>query len=214
MATYNKGILGPFTGKVGTVVGANWRGKDVLRSLPKKTKRTPSETQRLQRERFLTATEFLTPINPVLGKYFGAKSGEKTRLNQAMSYHLKEAVVFQDPDFVIDYTKVTISKGDLPGLQNPEVVAIAGGKLGFTWEDNSGQGEAKADDAVIVVVYAPAAGLYYTQLETATRSGNTLGITLPAFFNGLEVQSWIGVTAADHKSNATSIPMGAVTVLA
>jgi len=214
MGTYNKGILGPFTGKVGTVVGTTWRGKDVLRSLPKKTKRTPSETQQLQRERFLTATEFLTPINPVLGKYFGSKTGEKTRLNQAMSYHMKEAVVFQDPDFVIDYTKVIISKGDLPGLQNPTMTAVGGDKLSFTWEDNSGQGEAKATDGVIVVIYAPASGLYYTQLETVTRSALALGITLPTFFEGLEVQSWIGVTSADHKSNATSSPLAPVTVIA
>ena len=43
MGTYNKGILGPFSGKVGTVVGASWRGKDVMRSLPKKTDRTPDD---------------------------------------------------------------------------------------------------------------------------------------------------------------------------
>jgi hypothetical protein len=36
MGTFNKGILGGFSGKVGTVVGFNWRGLDVMRSLPKK----------------------------------------------------------------------------------------------------------------------------------------------------------------------------------
>lgn len=35
MATLNKGILGGFSGKVGTVVGANWRGLDIIRSRPK-----------------------------------------------------------------------------------------------------------------------------------------------------------------------------------
>jgi len=37
MGTYNKGILGAFYGKVGTVVGSTWRGKDVMRSLPRKS---------------------------------------------------------------------------------------------------------------------------------------------------------------------------------
>ena len=62
MGTYNKGILGPFSGKVGTVVGANWRGKDVMRSLPKKTDRTPTQTQLLQREKFTAVSNFLNFI--------------------------------------------------------------------------------------------------------------------------------------------------------
>ena len=71
MGTYNKGILGPFSGKVGTVVGANWRGKDIMRSLPKKTNRTLSEMQLLQRQLFATVSEFLIPISPVLSLYLG-----------------------------------------------------------------------------------------------------------------------------------------------
>ncbi|HNP33863.1 MAG TPA: DUF6266 family protein [Flavobacterium sp.] len=66
MRTYNKGILGPFSGKVGTVVGANWRGKDIIRSLPKKTNRTTTETQQLQRDKFTAVSEFLTPMSAVL----------------------------------------------------------------------------------------------------------------------------------------------------
>ena len=38
MAEIKKGILGGFSGKVGTVVGVNWRGKDIIRSLPKNLK--------------------------------------------------------------------------------------------------------------------------------------------------------------------------------
>ena len=34
MAEIKKGILGGFSGKVGPVVGANWRGKDIIRSTP------------------------------------------------------------------------------------------------------------------------------------------------------------------------------------
>ncbi|MGL2966536.1 DUF6266 family protein [Flavobacterium sp. XGLA_31] len=214
MATYKKGILGPFSGKVGTVVGANWRGKDILRSLPKKGNSNPSETQLQQRQRFLTASGFLTPMNGVLRKYFGQRNGDQSRLNQAMSYHLKEAVVFNDPDFGIDYSKVLISRGDLTGLQNPTVAAIGGNQLKFNWEDNSGQGDAKTDDTLLVVVYAPTAGLYFTQLETATRVEQVVVVTLPDFFQGLEVYSWLGVTSADHKTAATSSPMAAVTVAA
>lgn len=212
MGTYNKGILGPFSGKVGTVVGASWRGKDVMRSLPKKTDRTPTEVQLQQRLKFTTVSDFLTPISNVISLYFGSGSGELTRRNQAMSYHMKEAVVFNDPDFEILYNKVQISKGDLTGVQNPTVAASGTNKLTYGWEDNSGQGAAKATDKLVVVVYAPNEKLYFTSLDAGERDGVSVEVQLPAFFNGLVVQSWITFAAADGKAYATSVYMGAVTV--
>ena len=212
MGTYNKGILGPFSGKVGTVVGANWRGKDVMRSLPKKTNRTPSETQKLQRQLFTTLSEFLTPISPVLSLYFGRSGGEQSRRNQAMSYHMTEAVEYVDPDFKILYNKVQISKGDLLGVQNPTSSSAGPAAIKFNWEDNSGQGSAKATDQLVVVVYAPTADLYHYELAAATRDAATVTLTLPTFFAGLEVQACIAFAVADTKSYATSVYLGAIAV--
>jgi len=212
MGTYNKGILGPFSGKVGTVVGASWRGKDVMRSLPKKTDRTPTEVQMLQRLKFTTVSEFLTPISNVISLYYGSGSGELTRRNQAMSYHMKEAVNYADPIFEMVYNKVQISKGDLLGVQNPTVAASGANEIEFNWVDNAGQGSAKATDKLVVVVYAPAENLYFYSLNAATRSAQSAVLALPTFFNGLEVQSWITFAAADDKAYATSVYMGAVTV--
>ena len=212
MGTYNKGILGPFSGKIGTVVGATWRGKFVMRSLPTKTDRTPTEVQLLQREKFTAVSEFLTPISNVITRYYGSGSGELTRRNQAMSYHMKEAVEFVDPNFEILYNKVQISKGDLLGIQNPVVAAQGSNELTYTWDDNSGQGAAKATDQLVVVIYAPAQNLYYFMLNLATRTDVAGTVTLPTNFTGLEVQSWIAFAAADGKSYATSVYMGAVVV--
>lgn len=92
MGTYNKGILGAFSGKVGPVVGASWRGIEVLRSTPKKTSREPTENQLAQREKFKAVTKFITPLKIIMSRYFGTDSGEQSRANRAMGYHLKEAV--------------------------------------------------------------------------------------------------------------------------
>ncbi|WP_291131895.1 DUF6266 family protein [Flavobacterium sp. UBA7682] len=83
MGTYNKGILGPFSGKVGTVVGANWRGKDIMRSLPKKTNRTPTETQLLKRQLFTTVAGehkvFRFKLNQLTTKNLTAKHAKKAQ---------------------------------------------------------------------------------------------------------------------------------------
>lgn len=213
MGTYNKGILGPFSGKVGTVIGANWRGKDVMRSLPKKSSKAPTEMQLLQRMKFTTVSNFLTPLSTVISSYFGLSGLELTRRNQAMSYHMKYAVEYVDPDFEMLYDKVLISKGDLLGIQNPAVTAVVTDKLTYTWSDNSGQGQAKATDKLVVVVYAPTEDLYYISLNAATRSEATGTVQLPAEFNGLEVLSWITFASEDNKKYATSVYMGAILVV-
>lgn len=212
MGTYNKGILGPFSGKVGTVVGANWRGKDVMRSLPKKTDRTPTETQLLQREKFTAVSNFLTPISNVVSLYYGSGSGELTRRNQAMSYHMKEAVTYVNPNFEILFDKVQISKGDLLGIQNPTATSPAAGEIKFNWEDNSGQGSAKNTDQLIVVLYSPLEDIYYTNGNAATRDAARVTLTLPTYFAGLEVQAWITFASATGKSYATSVYLGAVAI--
>jgi hypothetical protein len=212
MGTYNKGILGPFSGKVGTVVGSSWRGKNIMRSLPKKTDHTPTDTQLLQRLKFTTVSGFLTPISAILSRYFGSGSTELTRRNQAMSYHMKYAVTYVDPDFEILFNKVQISKGDLLGLQNQAVATPGGNKVKYTWTNNSGQGSAQDTDQLVVVLYAPTEDLYYTSLNAGTRADASAAITLPAYFNGLEVQSWITFASANGKKYATSVYMGAVTI--
>ncbi|MCO6163351.1 hypothetical protein [Flavobacterium sp. NRK F7] len=58
MGTYNKGIIGAFSGKVGPVVGASCRGKEILRSLPKKSNRIATPEQALHRMKFTAVISF------------------------------------------------------------------------------------------------------------------------------------------------------------
>lgn len=212
MGTYNKGILGAFSGKVGPVVGATWRGKDVMRSLPKKGNRLATEFQQAQRSKFAMTTEFLSGVQPVIKRYFGNDTGLKTRRNQAMSYLMKEAIVFNDPNYEWDYTKVLISKGDLLGINNGQVVAGSGQDLTFSWTDNSGQGEAQVTDKLVVVVYEPTSKATVYSLNAASRDDESATVQLPSFLSGLEVQVWATFVSSNDKLAATSIYIGAVMV--
>ena len=39
MAIAKNGINGPFSGKIGPIVGYMWKGRPVMRAMPKKTKK-------------------------------------------------------------------------------------------------------------------------------------------------------------------------------
>ena len=160
MATFDKGILGGFNGKVGTVIGVNWRGKNVMRSLPtSRRKRIPTELQKEQRLRFGVAVAFLNPIRSVVSRFFGQEQDDKSPMNLATSYYITEVV---EPDgsggFTINTAKVLISKGDLQGLANPAAAVAANHVVNLTWADNSGQGAAKATDKLIAVGYVETMG--------------------------------------------------------
>ena len=212
MGTIQKGILGGFSGKVGTVVGANWRGKDVMRSLPKKSQRVATESQLIVRAKFKLITQFLTPISMILKAHFGQSSGERSRRNLAVSYHIREAVTGTFPDFTVDYSKVVITKGELPGLQEPGIIPEAGGNLAITWEDNSTQGLAKPGDLLLAMVYNPEKDLYEDR-QIALRSALTYDIALPANWAGDAIHLWLSFTSADGKTRSTSFYAGTITVL-
>ena len=212
MGTYNKGILGAFSGKVGPVVGASWRGKDVLRSLPRKRNRVATATQLLQREKFTMVTQFLTPLNSVVGRYFGNNTGDKTRRNQAMSYLMREAINYVDPDLVWDFSKVLISRGDLLGLTSASAAVGAGQSVNFTWTDNSGQGDAETTDKLVVVLYEETTKTSVHALNAGLRNQGTANVIVPAFLSGLTVQVWATFAATDDKLYATSQYLGTVVI--
>lgn len=213
MGTYNKGILGAFSGKVGPVVGANWRGKDIMRSLPKKSKRMATAIQLQQRQKFAMVTELLNGLQPVIKRYYGSDGGLKTRRNQLMSYLLKEALVYNDPVFEWNYTKVMVSRGDLLGVNAGSVTASSGGVLDFSWIDNSAQGEAEATDKLVIVVYEPTSKTTIYSLNAGSRDAEAASLALPNYLSGLEVQVWVLFAAANDKRFATSTYLGTVNVI-
>lgn len=213
MATYEKGILGAFTGTVGTVVGANWRGKNIMRSRPKKSSRIPTEAQMMQRERFATVTRFLTPIRGVYNRYFGQNIGARSRYNVATSYHITEAMEWVNGTFEIIYNKVMISKGELQGVQDGVATAEASNALRIDWIDNSGQGMAMADDSLLVVIYAPELDLFEVFENKALREDTTVTLNIAAYFAGAQVYCWTSFVNDARKQSASSSYLGSVTLI-
>lgn len=212
MGKYNKGILGAFSGKVGPVVGASWRGKEIVRSLPKKTTRAASDSQVAQRLKFTTVTNFLNPLYPILSRYYGSNTGDLTRLNLAMSYHMKEAMEFQDPLYRMKYNMVQIAKGDLLGIQGGTVASSSANTLSFSWINNAGQGEAMATDKLVVAVYEPTTKTMLHALAVADRSTQSGNLLVNSSFSGLNCEVWATFASANEKKYATSIYMGSVQI--
>lgn len=208
------GIFGGFSGRVGRVVGYNWRGEDMLRKAPRKrSKDSATDAQLAQREKFALVMKFLTPIQDVVGLYFSNKHKSRSRFNLATGYNLIHAVIdVPGGGFALDYTKVLISKGRLRGMEGGTVVAQPARVLELNWIDNSGQGSAADDDLVVAVVYSATQELFQIFDPAALRNEATVQLTVPAYFSGDEVHVWGTMISADRKVKAISSYMGTAIV--
>lgn len=213
MGIYRNGILGPFSGTVGSVVGSSFRGESVMRSRPRKSNRVASELQKVQRSKFAKTIQFLTPAKSVISEFYGVPSGVKSRFNLATSYHIQDAVEYVNDKSIILYDKVVYAKGNLLSPQNLVCDAVADAKLKLTWSDNSAQAGTKTTDALMVVVLDTQTNEYEFFLNVAKRDELQVDLGLPAYLTGVEIQVYAFMASADGKSNSTSQHLGKFTVL-
>ncbi len=190
MARLNNGIFGPFTGKIGGVVGSSWRGMPILKMAPKEITKQPSPAQLLQRAKFSFAMGFLNPIKPFLAERFGKMEGSKAPFDLALSYHLKEAIKVEGDLLLMDYPKVCISKGHLRGLEGVTASLQAGNILSLQWENNSDQSFASPGDMLTVVLFVPDVGSFFFFENIALRQDTTVQITLPEEAVVAELHCW------------------------
>ena len=191
MATNEQGILGGFSGKVGTVIGGNWNGVDFMRGIPAHITNPRTTAQQDQRVRMATIIQFLSPLKAFLRVGFKKQAIKMSAFNAATSYNLAHAITGTYPDYGIDYSKVLVSQGKLQGALNPGVSSPASGQVEFFWEDNSSINGTMGNDWAVLVAYNPKKGKVVTSFGNGTRAGGSQIITLPANFAGVEIQCYI-----------------------
>jgi len=210
MGTISKGILGGFSGTVGTVIGGSWKGIAYMRSQPGKRNFTPSDKQLAQQAKFALVMRFLQPMSALLEVTFRGFAVRMTGINSALSYNIQNAVTGTYPTLSIDYALALVSRGDVPNALSPAVTAGAGSILTFSWTDNSGSGIASATDLAVAVAYCPA--LQQAVYDIGSSRGDMTADLNASVFAGQQVETWISFVTQDGKKSATSFFTGEVTV--
>lgn len=211
MGTISKGILGGFSGKVGNVVGGNWKGIDYMRSKAARRNFKPTQPQLEQQLKFALAVRFIQTITALVEISFGDFAVRKTGFNSAVSYTLKNAVTGTYPVFNLQFADVLVSRGDLPNVLAPTVTVAAGGLVTWAWTDNSGVGIARPTDKALLVVHSPALNQSIYTTGSAGRSALSDTLNL-ASFSGQDVHCWIGFISEDGQNVSTSLYNGMIRV--
>jgi Family of unknown function (DUF6266) len=213
MGKLMNGINGPFSGKVGAVVGYVSRGKSIMRGLPNINKsRKPSPLQVQQHVKFSLMNRFLGPIIPFLNVTNKTDNPDLSGYNKAFSYNVKNAFSGSYPDLVINYEMVLLTRGDLPNVKHATAESSPIGNIRFSWTDNSGSGQARSGDKAFVAIYCPeiANGWVYA-LDLAERSAGHFLFDV-AGFNGHLIHAYLGFLSANGNEVSDSMHVGPVQI--
>lgn len=212
MGKIKQGILGRFSGKVGTVIGSSWKGQGVMRGIAPHVANPKTDGQLAQRQKFAAVMKFVQSMVKFLSIGFKNYAIGMTQLNAAFSYNILNAVQGTYPNFTIDYPNALVSRGNLPPALNQATASTVAGTIHFTWDDNSDEMGALATDKNLVLVYNPVKkqAVYFKDL--AERAAGTQTVTVPHSFSGDLVHCYIAFQTADGVEQSDSKYAGAVTV--
>lgn len=213
MGTFKKGILGGFSGKVGSVIGSSWNGIEYLRSLPKPSKKQPTTLQTIHRAKFGFANGFLRPLSGLTSLGFKSQAQQKTGHNVAVKHVMAVAITGIYPDYEVDYAKIQFSRGTLESLMNPVLTSTVDATVALAWMDNSGYGTANPTDKLVILVYNPVKNKFVYNLQNgAMRSESADTLIVPNDFSGDQVEVWAAFMTENQKIFSTSMHVGQVVI--
>lgn len=204
MGRLKNGINGDIIGKVGNVVGANWRDIYYIRSLPTKANNPRTKGQVRQRSKLSVTMEFLKSITPYIRiGYKEYSTGRLTAFNAATSYNIKNATTENNNKIELDFSKVLVTRGSL--ITAPDIKSeIVNGQLHFSW-DTALKENARSNDLVMLLAYSQTKKEAIYNICVAQRSHSTAQMRLPSAWHEDIIHSYISFRSADGELVSDSI---------
>ena len=170
MAIVQNPITGRTRGKFSTAVFSKQFGKNTMRSkaLSVRNPKTPAQLE--QRAKFNTALEFVRLIIGIVRIGYAKFASGMSAYNTAMRQVMLDAITGVYPSFDISYPDDLVSQGSLTGFSAPTALAAPVLKINLAWTDNTGQGNAAADDIMHYCIINTDAGTVTAGTNNKTRS--------------------------------------------
>ena len=210
MGKIKQGILGGFSGKVGTVIGSFWKGKAFMRGLTQSFHDAKTQEQLEQRAKFSLMAKFVSAIQGAAKIGFKDSENGTTAQNEAFAYNIQNAVTGSYPSYAVDYPNVAMSMGALPNVENPTATDDGSGHVEFTWNNNAGDSGAVANDEVFVVVYNHDKQKAISILAAAKRADQTYTFTTPTAWSSDTAHVYIAVKSDKDTTTSKSEYLGSV----
>lgn len=215
MGKLNQGILGGFSGAVGTVVGStNRKGEDIIRAKSKKARPASTAGQVKQQTKFALVTGFMQGVNPVLnaGLKNAARAENISPYNYASRHALMNAITGTDENPELDYANVLLSEGALSRIAGATAV-LTDNEVVFGWSDVPAGSKGEAADTVCLVVYN-VTNRELSFSSDAVRSAKTASVPAPYGTTGDTLLFYLFFrSASDPRLVSTSQYLGSAEIV-
>lgn len=204
MAIADKGIMGPFVGRVGTVVGYLWKGRQCMRAYVEHIRYPYTESQQQERDWFVGMVRFASQARPALklGLRQKAKEAGMTEGNFFVMLN-KQHFTRTDGRVEVDYSKLGLAYGPAADVyfhparfEEDETVVV-------DFEKNRLQLRASGEDSVYLYVYAPGLGQGLLSAPAERRS-KSVAMRLPSSWAGQEVHLYGFVVDKEGRPSCTT----------
>ncbi|MDP3468287.1 MAG: DUF6266 family protein [Daejeonella sp.] len=204
------GILYPISGRIGDKIYCNLNGKTYIRSLAKKSGKAPSEKQLIQRAKFSLVSGFLFPLIRVINESYRKINPKKIGMKMVFGPIYSDAIRGEYPDFELDYSRITLIRGN---LQRPycSMNYVAGtNELDFSWIV-ANPGYEDGGDVLWPLIHCSALNEFWYELDSGIRRDDEFcTIRIPQLFIGHEIQVWLAYRSANGKAFSDSSYIGKV----
>ena len=208
MARIKNGVLGGFSGKAGSVIGFQRRGKSFIKGLNKGAPKPPTLNQLASREKFKLLQNWRSYLTSFFAISFKNHTHERSAQNAAHRFNAN-IVKGEYPNFEIDYTAIVISQGDLPTLKEVKMTMDENRKLHFTWNATYEKG-AEHRDLVALLIFFNEKSTYTGSTTAAHRMDGSCSFQLPSANVHTHADVYITVLSDDRERAANSQYVGRV----
>jgi hypothetical protein len=200
MAQFKSTTFGKIKGQYGEAVATTLKNskKNYLRvaSVPSDPK-TPKQIE--NRGKFGYVNHAMRSFDQVFKITFGGSQG----MHHGVSVAFKKAVIGNNPDFSIDYTKLEFTDGALYQTNQVSAQKTTGTSVKIDWNYSKMAGNNPLDMANIIC-YNKDDDQAVLDLAVATRESATFTIELPEIWIGGNIHCWIYFSSPDDLVNSIS----------
>lgn len=202
MAVLKGGVNGPFSGRVGSVVGSSWRKINYIKGFRriKDIKPVPSAKQAVQQQKFKLLNSFFMYMEEMLGIGFGQYTDRCTARNAAFRYNYDHAFVMDDGELKLNYAKLAFSRGALY-TAGAEKAWPANGEIKVSWNTKTYGVDGQLDDVGYAIAYFPRFDLFEGS-HALRHVGEVTFTFFKEFVPGDELHIWLFF--ADSKKKRAS----------
>ena len=181
------GINGPFVGKVGNVVGYQWKGRWVTRSMPSVFHDAESEGQLKERSRLGASMSLAARLRDILLIGFKQVANEARMTEYNYFYKTNNRCLAWDGEqLAVDYEHLRLSEGPVAPVRFGAVEVVGEMTLAIDFEKNPEHRVSGSSDKVYVAAICASLGFAVLSLPVYRRM-KRITVSLPRTWEGHEV---------------------------